>query len=101
MVLLVLVEAKGASAELAGRIGRHLLAGLKNPEDPGIIAAYRARMPLVGREIRFEKNGQMKNARVTGVAEDGGLMIETAEGAETLRCGEISLGSQSFAGLLE
>lgn len=88
-------------AELAGRIGRHLLAGLKNPEDPGIIAAYRARMPLVGREIRFEKNGQTKNARVTGVAEDGGLMIETAEGAETLRCGEISLGSQSFAGILE
>ena len=86
-------------ALLAGLIGRFLLEGLENPNDPRIIASYRERMPLTGHDIHFEENGQMKHARVTGVADDGGLMIEGAEGSRVLRCGEISLGSQSFSGL--
>lgn len=88
-------------SRLAGRIGAYLLRGLNDLNAPAIIAAYRERMPLTGKEIHFEENGQIKNARVTGVAEDGGLLIETEEGKRALRCGEISLGSQSFLGLLE
>ena len=64
-----------------------------------ILEAYRARMPLVGREIRYTQNGQEKSARVTGVDETGGLMILGEGGPEVLRCGEVSLGSQAFSGL--
>ena len=86
-------------SRLAGRIAAHILRGMDNPASPAILAAYRERMPLIGREICYSQNGQIKNARVTGVADDGGLMILTPQGSEILRCGEVSLGSQSFAGL--
>ena len=61
---------------------------------------YRAHMPLIGRDIHYTENGQEKNARVTGVADDGGLMIEDETGPHILRTGEVSLGSQGFEGLL-
>lgn len=86
-------------SELAGRIGAYLLAGLHRPGDASVIAAYRARMPLVGREITYLSAGIEKHARVTGVADDGGLMVEGDDGPQTLRTGEVTLGSQSFAGL--
>jgi len=86
-------------SELAGRIGRHLLKGLKCLNDPGIIAAYRARMPLIGREISYINRGKEKHARVLGVAEDGGLQVLCEDGKETLRSGEVTLGSQAFSGL--
>ena len=86
--------------ELAGRIARHFLDGTKNLSDPAILDEYRSRMPLMGREIRFTQNGQEKNARVLGVADDGGLMIQTEEGPRKLRTGEVSLGSDAFEGKL-
>lgn len=86
-------------AQLAGRIAAHLLTGLQSPADPALLEAYRARMPLVGRTVCYTMNGQEKNARVTGVSEDGGLTVETDGGREVLRSGEITLGSQSFLGL--
>ena len=64
-----------------------------------LLDGYRDRMPLIGRMVRYIQDGQEKSARVTGVKEDGGLMVE-ADGKEAvLRSGEISLGSQSFLGL--
>lgn len=84
---------------LCGRIAGHLLNGLEHPRDPAIIAAYRRRMPLIGREISYVQQGKKQNARVTGVSDDGGLMILGEKGPGVLRSGEISLGSQSFSGL--
>lgn len=84
---------------LAGAIARHFLDGLRQLHHPDILRLYRARMPLIGREITFLEKGQQKNARVTGVDEDGGLMIVTDEGPQVLRSGEVSLGSASFSGL--
>ena len=86
-------------AQLAGRIASNLLDGLKNLNDPLILSQYRARMPLIGREIQYIRDGQKKSARVTGVDENGGLMVENAQGRETLRTGEITLGSDAFLGL--
>ncbi len=86
--------------ELAGCIARHLLSGLENPGDPAILAAYRARMPLVGHTVRYTQNGQTKSARVTGVSEDGGLMILGENGPETLRSGEVTLGSDTLARIM-
>lgn len=83
--------------ELAGRIARGLLRGL-SADFSLALAAYRERMPLIGQEIRFLRDGKENRARVTGVDEEGGLMIESEAGTDVLRCGEITLGSQSFAG---
>ena len=84
-------------AVLAGRIARHLLSGLPNLRDPALIAAYRARMPLLGAQIQYSQDGQTKKARVTGVVADGGLMVLTPDGPETLRCGEVTLGSEAVS----
>lgn len=83
---------------LAGRIALHLMDGLAG-DFSAVLDAYRARMPLAGCQISYLQNGQEKNARVTGVDEAGGLMILGPDGPDTLRCGEISLGSQSFSDL--
>ena len=62
-------------------------------------AYYRRHMPLIGKEITFTRQGQIKKARVTGVGEDGALLVLGEDGPEALRSGEISLGSQSFLGM--
>ena len=86
---------------LAGRITRYLLDGLERPSDPAILDAYRQRMPLTGQIIRYTKNGQEKTAQVTGVAPDGGLMIEDETGPHTLRTGEVSLGSGASSAMID
>lgn len=93
------LDADVSRSRLAGRIAGYLLRGLAHLRDPAILDAYRQRMPLIGREISYARQGQTKNARVTGVSDDGGLMIDGPDGPDVLRSGEISLGSQSFAGL--
>ena len=85
---------------LAGRIARYILDGLEQPDDPAILDAYRQRMLLTGQTVRYTQNGQEKTARVTGVASDGGLMVEDDTGSHTLRTGEVTLGSGAFGGLL-
>lgn len=85
---------------LAGRIARYILDGLEAPDDPTILDAYRQRMPLTGQTVRYTQNGQEKTAQVTGVAPDGGLMIEDDTGPHTLRTGEVTLGSGAFEGFL-
>ena len=84
---------------LAGTIARHFLDGMEKLDTSEAIDDYRAHMPLVGHEICYVQNGQQKNALVTGVADDGGLMIRDDTGDHVLRTGEVSLGSQGFEGL--
>ena len=83
---------------LAGRIAAHLRDCACESDFSRVLNEYRIRMPLVGRTVRYLQNGQEKSARVTGVDDRGGLMIEGENGPDTLRCGEISLGSQGFSG---
>lgn len=84
---------------LAGTIARYFLDGMERLDTDDAIAYYRAHMPLIGKEIRYQKDGQEKSAWVTGVSDDGGLMIEDDSGPHILRTGEVSLGSQGFEGL--
>ena len=94
------LDAEADASTLAGLIAQHILDGLENPGDPVILEAYRQRMPLTGHTIRYTKNGQEKTAQVTGVAPDGGLMIEDDTGAHILRSGEVTIGSGTVEGLL-
>lgn len=84
---------------LAERISAHLLDDAERLHSPAILADYRARMPLVGRDISYTERGIEKHARVLGVAEDGGLMVSHAAGIQVLRSGEVSLGSAAFSDL--
>ena len=85
---------------LAGRIARYILDGLEKPDDPAILDAYRQRMPLTGQTVHYSQNGQEKTAQVTGVAPDGGLMIQDDTGSHTLRAGEVTLGSGALTAML-
>ena len=82
--------------KLCARIAHHFYQGLK---DPSVLDDYRNRMLLTGKEISYLENGQEKNARVLGVDDQGGLIVENEEGKTVLRCGEVTLGSYSFSGL--
>ncbi|MBR0407511.1 MAG: biotin--[Clostridia bacterium] len=84
---------------LAGTIARYFLDGMEKLDTDDAITYYRAHMPLIGQTIRYPQNGQEKNALVTGVADDGGLVIQNDSGFHILRTGEVSLGSQGFEGL--
>ncbi len=94
------LDADVDASMLAGLIVQYILDGLERPGDPAILDDYRQRMPLTGQTVRYTQNGQEKAARVTGVAPDGGLMIEDETGPRTLRTGEVTLGSGAVEGLL-
>ncbi len=86
--------------KLIGRIAFHVLESLAENKD-SILALYRERMLLTGKEITFNHSGQEKNARVLGVDDMGGLMVQTDAGTEILRTGEVSVGSGQVACLEE
>ncbi len=94
------LDAEAEAPVLAGLIARHILDGLERPGDPAVLEAYRQRMPLTGHTVLYTQNGQQKTALVTGVAPNGGLMIEDETGPHTLRTGEVTLGSGTVEGLL-
>lgn len=86
------------SIALAARIARTLTELLDEEDESGILRDYRERMLLIGKTVSYTQNGQQKNARVLGVDEAGGLTVENAEGEkETLRTGEVSLGSDQLS----
>ena len=81
---------------LIGRIAFHVLESLSEQKN-SILTLYRERMLLTGKEITFNHSGQEKNARVLGVDDMGGLMVQTDAGTEILRTGEVSIGSGQVA----
>lgn len=77
---------------LIGRIAFHVLKTLEErPES--CLSFYRERMLLLGKDITFLQSGQEKNARVLGVDDKGGLVVQTEEGMDILRTGEVTIGS--------
>lgn len=84
---------------LAARVTALILEGMKKPRSPGVLADYRDRMFLTGKTVRYIRHGVEKTALVTGVSDDGGLMVTGDGGDEILRSGEVTLGSQPFSGL--
>ncbi len=92
------LERQDPPEQFIGRIAFHVLAALEEGAE-SILADYRERMFLTGKEITFTKDGQTKNAHVLGVDASGGLVVQTEKGRETLRTGEVSIGSHQFSPL--
>jgi BirA family biotin operon repressor/biotin-[acetyl-CoA-carboxylase] ligase len=71
-------------AALLAALARRLEAG-----EPELIAAYRARDALAGREVRWTTG----HGTARGIADDGRLLVRDAAGAElALDAGEVHLG---------
>ena len=81
---------------LIGRIAFHVLETLSENKN-SILSLYRARMLLMNKNITFNQSGQEKQGRVLGVDDTGGLIVETKNGTEILRTGEVSIGSSQLA----
>ncbi len=86
--------------QLAAAITRRMLDGMAHLAQPTLLNEYRRRMPLIGRDISYQQNGQEKHACVTGVADDGGLIVEENGRTTVLRTGEISLSSQAMQAVM-
>ena len=92
------LDAQVSRGFLAGRVAACMLDALKAPQEE-ILTAYRENMLLLRKSVTFVQNGMEKTALATGIDAQGGLIV-TCDGRETvLRCGEVSLHSDSFLGL--
>ena len=82
---------------LAGRIAARIFSGTARPDPEGVLAAYRERMFLTGKTVRYTEKGAEKTALVLGVSDDGGLLVREDGGEKVLRSGEVTVGSQSVS----
>jgi len=89
------LETDAGRERLMGRIGFHMQRTLEEDAE-NLLSLYRQRMFLLGKEITFLQNGQEKTALVLRVDEAGGLVVLCDRKEETLRTGEVSIGSHQF-----
>ena len=76
--------------ELCARVADHIMTFAENLDAPAIIAEYRKRSILTGRNISFMKGETKCLGHVEGIDDSGGLVITNDEGEiETLRSGEV------------
>lgn len=76
------------AAEIAGEL-LELFAKLGERE---IIDEYRARSLMFGKAVSFIRGSEHKNAKVTGINDNGGLIVELDNGEETtLNSGEVTV----------
>ena len=76
------------AASLTDRL-MHWTEDLSNPE---LIAQYRRRSFLIGKNVSFVQNGKEIHGKAAGINDDGNLIIE-AEETYVLSSGEVSLSS--------
>ncbi len=77
---------------LAALTALFMMRGL--PEVPAHMDFYRARCLSLGRYARFEREGRQETGLVTGILDDGALLLQTAHGEALLRSGEASLRTE-------
>ena len=76
--------------ELCARIADHIMDFAERLDDPAVIAAYRERSMLPGRDITFMRGQEKCFGHVEGIDDAGGLVVLNESGErETLRSGEV------------
>ena len=81
---------------LAAEIAAGVLDCFKKLGDREIIDEYRKRSLMYGREIRYNLGNEWHNASVTGISDDGGLLVRLDSGEETiLNSGEVNISSKA------
>ncbi len=84
------LECSRLSGELlAAKITEKLFKYLRDGQE--YIASYKKRSIVIGKEIRYIKNGAEYTAKALDIDQNGGLLVENPQGTELLTSGEISL----------
>lgn len=82
--------ARGCNAALTDAVIRHVLRISEG--GARYIEEYKKRSIVIGKMVSYRYNGVQYEGRVTGIAEDGALLIDLGGGkTDLLRSGEISL----------
>ena len=55
------------------------------------LSRYAARDTLVGRQVRLTAGRQVIEGRALGLADDGGLRVDTGLGVQVFHAGEVSV----------
>ena len=74
---------------LAAEIAAGLLAA--DPDDRSFMEEYRRRSVVIGRELECFTGSRSFTARALGIDDEGGLVVLSSHGRETLRFGEVKL----------
>ncbi|MEG1479124.1 MAG: biotin--[acetyl-CoA-carboxylase] ligase [Clostridiales bacterium] len=82
--------------QLIGTIATNIFDLTENLNPDSLIAAYKKRSLVLGKEITFQKNGTTHHATVLDINEKGNLVVKTCKGTEILQSGEITLGSENY-----
>ena len=78
--------------QLVARIVDRLLEVTANLGDESYLDLYRRHSMVLGREVVYVRDGETYTGRAVDIDEDGGLIVEDAEGERTvLNSGEITL----------
>jgi BirA family biotin operon repressor/biotin-[acetyl-CoA-carboxylase] ligase len=77
---------ESAAGEVAAAIARSLLSIIAIPSERWPRDEYVARCVTLGREITWEPGGA---GTAVGIADDGGLVVETESGREVIRSGAV------------
>lgn len=78
-------------SELAAAVIDRMLWYADHLEDRSFIDSYRRYSIIIGRKIRCFHGNEVFDAEALDIDQDGGLIINTAEGRRTLSTGEISV----------
>ncbi|MEA4965323.1 MAG: biotin--[acetyl-CoA-carboxylase] ligase [Oscillospiraceae bacterium] len=87
------LRASGLSRNrLIAEIAAELLHETADLQDRSYLEDYRAWSMVLGREITFLKEGVLREGRAVDIDDQGGLVVEDAQGArQTLQSGEITV----------
>lgn len=91
-----LLPANVTRNQLAAEIANRLFAYADNLSAREYLVSYRRRLAVLGRHIRFYRNGGWRSGRATGLDYNGRLEVETPEGKILLRAGEIQMEEESL-----
>ena len=80
---------------IAAKIINEVLAVYTDGDEISLMEEYRNRCFLIGKDITYYRNGQVRNGRAVDVNDQGNLVIEKNNGEiEVLNSGEVSLSSK-------
>ena len=72
-------------------IVKHLVELIDGLPQRTFLAEYKEKSMVIGKEVYFIKNGVKKEGMAVDINQDGGLIVQTPDGCETLNTGEITL----------
>ncbi len=82
--------------QLAAEIAARIVEYSESTDNSAIMAKYREKSMVIGRNITFTKNGIQQSGYVKDINDMGNLVVETAKGTEILASGEITIGSKNL-----